>query len=86
MPKRKFPEIVAARVTAEERRLVGLLAERKGVPISTMLRDIILPEIERRLGVVILHDEGERLFLRDLLATRADRGEYASLCDLINNA
>jgi hypothetical protein len=50
MPKRKRPVLVATRVTSRERAAIDAAAELADVPVSTLLRIIILPAVAQRLS------------------------------------
>lgn len=49
MAKRRHPVLVATRVTKGERAIIDAAASICGMPVSQMVREIVLPEVSRRV-------------------------------------
>lgn len=46
---RRFPVLLATRVTKRERALVDACAEMTGMNVTRLIRSILMPEVARRL-------------------------------------
>jgi hypothetical protein len=49
MENRRYPRLTATRFTVEERAWIDALAGAEGVTVTTLLRQIVLPEVRERI-------------------------------------
>ena len=49
MANRRYPVVVATRVTTSERALIDAAAAMDGLPISELVRNAVLPAVRERL-------------------------------------
>ena len=59
MPKRRYPVMVATRVTQKERAVLDAAARIEGVSVNDLLRRIVIPAVVERVATSAAEMKGQ---------------------------